>query len=208
MKKRILSGLAMLFLMFGATGITSATSFDRTFFNTMAFDDVEIPDTKGYTYTHEILLTDFASELSTWNNLTLNDATLMITHYGNNGHSGSNKYGQKELWLSSALNGSDHIEIGKLSISTSGWYTDTFVLEQDILKLLTDVTDGVVPWSLTINITENTKKGEDSLQISSSILSGHASYDDPSQNPEPATIILFGLGLLGIAGVSRKKLQK
>lgn len=39
---------------------------------------------------------------------------------------------------------------------------------------------------------------------------GVTSYYNTSGDtvPEPATVILFGLGLLGVAGVSRKKLQK
>ena len=66
MKKTILSGLAMLFLMFGATGITSATSllsFSDTYdFHTENEDYIEIVAKHAdayYSYEHEISLTDF-----------------------------------------------------------------------------------------------------------------------------------------------------
>ena len=38
-----------------------------------------------------------------------------------------------------------------------------------------------------------------------SLLADDSSYVDHSSVPEPTTMLLFGLGILGIAGVSRKK---
>ena len=192
MKKTILLGLAILFLIFGITGITSAATFS----NTIEFDDNDLIS-RTETYTHEILLTDFDPNLSTWDSLTLENATLEIKHYGN-------KNNGSEVWFCYVDIDDIDIEIGQLGDSSKNWVTDSWDLAPDILDLLTITT----PWSLTINLIETKEKKRNDFQIDYSTLSVNVlyEYDDTYPNPEPATMILFAFGLLGIAGVSRKKL--
>ncbi|ACN16561.1 hypothetical protein HRM2_34870 [Desulforapulum autotrophicum HRM2] len=45
----------------------------------------------------------------------------------------------------------------------------------------------------------------DSFKLYSAKLEIYGMQTAPTANPEPATMMLLGLGLLGIAGVSRKK---
>nr|WP_320190920.1 PEP-CTERM sorting domain-containing protein [uncultured Desulfobacter sp.] len=78
---------------------------------------------------------------------------------------------------------SDDLTIGGSAISTTEWRQ--FTINIDNTKLVNKITVSV---------------GE-----SEDILFDDFSLEGQNAVPEPATILFFGLGLLGIAGVSRKK---
>jgi hypothetical protein len=150
----------------------------------------------AYTYAHNV---SFSPEAA-W----LNSAFLDVTFTGNQANS-------TEAWfiyelgdLSDTQNPKyKYISLGKIggfSVYTGenyDWATQTF----DLSAIIAGVSGS--NWSVSFSVDENTLGENESMFIASSTLRG-----DYEPVPEPSTILLFGVGLAGLVGYSRKRAKK
>jgi len=127
-------------------------------------------------------------------NFYVNDAGLTESTYASSGATANTTSLENNLWLSLAAVNTD---------STS----DTYSVDFDVYFNALDIA-GTVFSNFDTNTMEN---GTDVAVIASAIRSGTTSNNTGSATfygnsiPEPTSIAIFGLGLLGLAGAARRK---
>ena len=191
-KGLIVSIMAAAALLFTFNGTAQAIPFT----DTVNFSGDGEYDGADYKIIFDMLIwPDFTYEHvldSVPSGATLNSADLSLTHMLNGDWSIMNFIG--EVWY--ARSGGD-IFIGDLSFSLCAWTTDTWTLGSDVL----DEISSTDPLSLTVKLSQPMLIPIDGiLALDESVLAG-----DYTPIPEPATMILFGSGLLGLAALRRKR---
>lgn len=124
--------------------------------------------------------------------LDINSAYLEITHVGN-----LSTWFNPEIWILTANGG---YNVGTLSpsgtpVSCSPWFTDHFDLSADVINAVTSGT----PWQLALTLADTRPFIPDILWVDKATFGG-----DYQAVPEPATMLLLGIGLLGVAGIRRR----
>jgi hypothetical protein len=196
MKRTVwLVSCGVVVMLLGLTGAALALPFEVVH----DYASLVIPY-QGHSY---VVLTDIGNAFDFFDTFTLDplspagdhidSAFLSVTHVGN--HSGLLN---AELWVLTE-NGSG-FAIGAFSDSgsplfDSPWKTDTFELSTEVIDLIT----GSHPWKLAVKLSEETNL-VDIIWVDRAALRG-----EYTAVPEPATLLLLGAGLVGMAGFARRK---
>lgn len=207
--RKLFGFLMGLFWVFVVVGSASAIPFSNTIdFSGDSFtadnetkDGIYINDTSNwiwenpgdsgydfaFSYTHNV---GFDPEA-----LSVNNAYLDITFSANQANSVEAWFVYNQGDLSDTQN---WVSLGWFTGYTDyDWVTDTF----DLSELIAGVSGST--WDVVITIDENTLLSNEEMFLAESRL-----YGDYEPVPEPATMVLFGLGLMGLAGITRKKFRK
>jgi hypothetical protein len=194
MKKKALLVMAIGVVLFGTVVISHALPFTSVADFAGTGTDagrtyLEIGDNSSlfiYNYSHNVSFDPAAASITS--------ATITLSHKGNSNNNG-------ELWF---LYEGSAVKIQQLSGSTfsSDWVDEVITLPPSLFSAISGGS-----WSLALSLQETTP-GTDELWIDKSVLSGE--YDavttpsNPPSVPEPASMLLLGFGLVGLAGIRRK----
>jgi hypothetical protein len=137
-------------------------------------------------------------EISGEHDVSLSDAMLTISHMGNK----LSKRNKREVYL---ITDDGEYCLGELAKSKGRWVDQEFSIPQELLQ-------GLDEGSFSVQIRSNKKRGR--IWLDAISLSGNGGSCQPPTTdggaapvPEPATMLLFGSGLIGFVGF-RKKLRK
>ena len=189
MKKLFAVLISSILILMGVSGIAIASPMTWT--DTIDFiPDVLVPPTLHYT--HDISDAGFASLLMGGNDwLDSYELTVSIRDDGGN-----------NFWKA-LIDGSESATIWTLG----GIYSYDFTLSSDTFEgNLLGVLDIWADGKMGVTITSGLGFGTGDFYVNSSTLSAHGD-DGAAPVPEPATMLLLGAGLVGLAGFSKRKLK-
>lgn len=163
------------------------------------FDNATITSTSSLTYVHDI---NDSIDVSAY---TITSASLTLDFYDD-----YNIFtGVSQLDIDASSLGRDGTEIVSYKFDGTSW---TLIGEidteadsdsvDDVVSLVVDVAFLQIDGKLTVAL-QVTGTGQADIKLDSSVLTVEA---EAAPVPEPATMVLLGTGLVGLAGASRKKL--
>lgn len=199
--KRVAGILAGLFLVFAIVGTASA--LPTTWTDVIDFNpDITVPPSLDYY--HNIADDGFSSAWMGGND-TITGFELLIDMYDDGeGTSGYLSCG----WFRIPYSIPDGPEVALISVALVDWTwaspDGTVTVDDSFAGTLDIYHDG----TLNVKISSSVLGGFGDFVVAGSTLNVYGDNGDTAPVPEPATMLLLGTGLLGLAGTTRKKFLK